>query len=182
MLKSRAKRKAEYAAPVSKLTAIERRILRQWSAGEYVSSSDLEHCVEKFAWDWGIRWPVPGDFRAEDVIAGYIVGKNFRGAKLLSVWHGSMCGGGIDFYLSDVEFPDRQVLYYYDSAVECMCASRLSIFTTDTIRAEMRRILGERYSSGCCGPWDYSESILIPRDEIHRWRNELFPEGEEDDS
>lgn len=71
------------------------------------------------------------DFTEEDVVAAYIVGHNFSRVKILSVSHASMCAGGIDFYLADVDFLGCQVLYYYDSGAECACASSLSIFTTD---------------------------------------------------
>jgi hypothetical protein len=60
--------------------------------------------------------------------------------------------GGLDFFLADVEVLDRQVLYFSESMVEWAYASPLSIFTRDAIRAELRRLVHERYSPEFTSP------------------------------
>ncbi len=140
-------------APASNLTFLERKILTQWSEEGSVSYDLLERCAKKFEYDWGIVWPLTCEFDAQDVVVAKIVSHG-NDLNVLSVWHGGMCSGGLDFYLADVEFLDRQILYYYDSAVESSCASRLSVFTTDAIGVEIRRILGERYAYDSVSPWD----------------------------
>ena len=163
-------------APASKLTFLERKILTQWSEEGSVSYDLLERCVKKFEEDWGLAWPLTCEFNAQDVVVAHIVGNGVN-LNVLSVWHRGMCSGGIDFYLADVEFLDRQVLYFYDSGMEGSCASRLSVFTTDTIGAEIRDILGERYAYDSVSPWDYSKSVLFSREQIDRWREEIFGKG-----
>jgi hypothetical protein len=55
-----------------------------------------------------------------------------------------------------------------------MCASQLSVFTTDAIRAEIRRIIGEIYIPESYSPWDFSEGTFVYREEVDRWRREIF--------
>jgi hypothetical protein len=163
--------------PASELTFLERKILTQWSEEGSVSLDLLEGCAKKFEDDWGMAWPLTCEFAAQDVVVAKIVSHG-NDLDVLSVWHGGMCSRGIYFYLADVEFLDRQILYYYDSAIECSCASRLSVFTTDAIGVEIRRILGERYAYDSVSPGDYSKSVLFSRQQIDQWREEIFGEGE----
>jgi hypothetical protein len=82
--------------PASKLTFLERKILTQWSQEAYVSFDLLERCAKKFESDWGLVWPLTCEFDAQDVVVAKVVS---HGANLnvLSVWHGRMCSGGLDF-------------------------------------------------------------------------------------
>jgi hypothetical protein len=168
------------SAPASRFTFLERKILTQWSEEGSVSYDLLEACVEKFEDEWGMEWPLTCEFAAEDVVVAKIVshGDNLN---VLSVWHGGMCSGGVDFYLADIDILDRQILYFYDSAVESSGVSRLSVFTTDAIGAEIRRILGERYAYDSCSRWDYSKSVLFSWQQIDRWREEIFGGRDEDE-
>jgi hypothetical protein len=125
--------------PASELTFLERKILTQWAEEAYVSFDLLERCAKKFESDWGLAWPLLREFDAQDVVVAAIASHRFNGLNVLSVWHGGMCSGGFDFYLADVDFLDRQILYYYDSGLERGCVSPLSVFTTDAIGLEIRR-------------------------------------------
>src|SRR5690349_11059585 len=82
-------------------TPLERKVLRAWSEGAYVSDDLLERCVEKFGSDWGVEWPVPSSYRSReaDVIVGYILSSQREGKGLLSIWGGWMCAGGLYFSL-----------------------------------------------------------------------------------
>jgi hypothetical protein len=173
--------KPKYAT-TTEFTSLERKVLRAWSEGAYVSGDLPERCVEKFGSDWGIDWPVSQRYRWKEaeVVVGYILKFQRQGEQLLSIWGGWMCAGGLYFYLSDIDFLDRLSLYYYDGFAECCCASRLSIFRTDAIRAEIRRIIGEIYIPGEYSPWGFSEGTFVPDEEVDQWRREIFGGNEED--
>jgi hypothetical protein len=99
---------------------------------------------------------------------GYLLSfQNEDEKTLVSLGRLDVCRGLI-FSLSDIVFLDRLPLCYYDGFAECSCASHLSIFTTDAIRTEIRRIIGEIYISGKCSPWDFSESTFVSREEVNR--------------
>ena len=90
----------------------ERKILRAWSEGAYVSYDLLERCVDKFGSDWGIEWPIDGRYQSKEaeVIVGYILNSQRQSEKLLSLWGGWMCAGGLYFSLCDIDFLDRLAL------------------------------------------------------------------------
>jgi hypothetical protein len=173
--------KPTYSTTTS-FTSLERKVLRAWAEGARVSGDLLERCVDQFGSDWGIRWPVPDSYRwrEADVVVGYILSFQREHESLLSIWGGWMCAGGLYFSLSDIDFLDRLALHYYDGFAECRCASKLSIFTTDAIRAENRRIIGEIYIPGEYSPWDFSEGTFVSSEEVNRWRREIFGGNEED--
>jgi hypothetical protein len=181
MTTKRARSVKKKYVPASELTFLERKILTQWAKEAYVSFDLLERCAKKFESDWGLAWPLLREFDAQDVVVAAIASHRFNGLNVLSVWHGGMCSGGFDFYLADVDFLDRQILYYYDSGMESRGVSPLSVFTTDAIGLEIRRILGERYAYASVSPWDYSKSVLFSREQIDQWREEIFGDGEEDE-
>jgi hypothetical protein len=111
---------------------------------------------------------------------GYILSFQNQDEKLLSVWGGWMCAAGLEFFLADIDFLDRLALYYLRRICRCCCASRLSIFTTDAIRAEIRRIIDEIYIPEEYSPWDFSEGTFVSSEEVDRWRSEIFGRTEED--
>src|SRR5581483_5616449 len=124
-------------------------------------------------------WSIGGEYQTDEVVVGTLAGVRFDRVKVLSVWGNWMMAGGVDIYLVDVDPLDRQLVCFYDSIVECSCASRLRTFTTDAIKQELRCIVSRVYGWEDVSPWDDCESILVSKEEIMNWRAEMFDGCEE---
>lgn len=169
----------KYAKTV-KLSRLEREILSGWSLQKGLKSDLIAQFIKEYESELEAEWSCYPEFDEDDVVVGRLVENRFDGLKILSVWGDWMCAGGVDFYLADVDYLDRQVLFFHDSGIECTCASRLSVFTTDALKKEMRGILGGLYIPELCSAWDDCESVLVPKEEVMQWRDEIFADEEEE--